>query len=254
MQLDRKIIKFLVTEDKVLNYNYQYALMQEMYKLMAMVDKTRAQRVHNIGFEVDNKKYKLFNFHVYFEGAKYARGGIEIKQGSIVKLTISGVNQVLNLLFKGILKAGELKVDNCKLTLKSVDDDKKFRFSKIMLYKVRNPIVETTFNPKTKKAEFLNPCDMRYYEALGKNLLRKYEAIYNKKYEGELFFEIEDFCKIKQKFIKDINKDGFVIGFTNFELYIQADADMQKVAYNCGLGQNNSIGMGNISYICGRNE
>lgn len=254
MQLDRKVINFIANEDSVISYNYQYQLMQDSYKLMTMIDADKTKIIHNEGFKIENKTYKLFNFHVYFEGANYTKEGIEIKKGSTVKFTISGANKVLNLLFKGILKAGVIQIDNCKLMLRFVDDDKKFRFNKIMLYKVRNPVVESIYNPEMKKAEFINPCDMRYYDALGKNLLRKYEAVHGKKYEGELFFEIEDFCKIKQKFIKDINKDGFVIGYTNFEIYIQADTDMQKIAYNCGLGQNNSLGMGHLSYICGRSE
>ena len=254
MQLDRKVIHFIASEESVINYNYQYKLMQDAYKLMTTIDAEKTKIIHNKGFKVEKKTYKLFNFHVYFEGANYTREGIEIKKGSAVKFTISGANKVLNLLFKGILKAGVIQIDNCNLTLKSVEDDKKFRFNKIMLYKVRNPVVESIYNPDMKKAEFLNPCDMRYYEALGRNLLRKYEAVYSEKYEGKLFFEIEDFCKIKQKFIKDIHKDGFVIGFSNFEIYIQADVDMQKIAYNCGLGQNNSLGMGHISYITGRSQ
>ena len=81
--------------------------------------------------------------------------------------------------------------------------------------------------------------------------MRKYKAIYNKDYSGELFFDIEDVLKVKKKYITDI-KDGFLIGYTDFEIFIEADIDMQKVAYYLGLGQNNSIGMGSLSYITGR--
>lgn len=252
MQLDKKVITLKSTEDKTISYNYHYSIMQNIYRSMNVIDKSKSMKIHNVGFEVENKTFKLFNYHVYFENANYIKEGIEVKKDGLVKLSISGATPVLNLIFKGILKNGYIEIDGLKFNMISAQDDKKFRFNKIMLYKVRSPIVESTFNPETKKAEFLNPYDNRYYEALGKNLLRKYEATYGCKYEGELFFEIEDFCKVKQKFIKDINKDGFVLGFTNFEIYIEADVDMQKIAYNLGLGQNNSIGMGNISYITGR--
>lgn len=254
MKLDKKIITLLVEEDLKINYNYNYSFMKELYKLMSSIDSKRTKDIHENGFKIDNKIYKLFNFQIYFEGANYNNENIEVKKNSLIKLNISGVTSVLNLIFKGILKNGGIEIDGHKFKINNVEDDKKIKFNKIMLYKVRSPIVESIYNSEMKKAEFLNPYDERYYNALGKNLLRKHKIIYGKEYTGDLFFEIEDFIKIKKKFIKDINKNGFVMGFTDFEIYIEADPEMQKIAYMIGLGQNNSIGMGNISYICGRRE
>ena len=121
-----------------------------------------------------------------------------------------------------------------------------------MLYKVRTPVVESIYNEEENKVIYLNVAQQEFYSALGQNLLRKYEIIYNKKYEGELYFDIENILNAKKKYITKIKENGYLIGYTNFEIFVQADVDMQKVAYYCGLGQNNSIGMGLVTFITGR--
>ena len=69
-----------------------------------------------------------------------------------------------------------------------------------------------------------------------------------KDYEGELYFDIEDVFDIKKKIINNV-KGGKLVGYSNFNIYIEADEDMQRVAYNCGLGERNTMGCGNLKFI-----
>ncbi|MFR5263709.1 CRISPR-associated endoribonuclease Cas6 [Clostridium sp.] len=248
-QVLSKRIVILKGEGKI-NYNYHYELMKELYEVMTLIDSGRSFSLHEEGFSVDNKKFKLFNFHLSFsKKVKYNKDGIEFNYTDSISLIISGKNDILNLILKGLIKKGFVNITGVKLEIKDFEEDNKIRFNKIMLYKVRTPIVESIYD--NGKTLYLSPYDDRFYKALGQNLIRKYKALYNKDYTGELFFDIEDILRIKKKYITGI-KNGFLIGYTDFEIFIEADIDMQNIAYYLGLGQNNSIGMGSLSYITGR--
>ena len=91
-----------------------------------------------------------------------------------------------------------------------------------------------------------------FYKALYNNLIKKYKLIYKKDYKGELYFDIENILSIKKKYITNIKTKGFVIGYSDFEIFVQADKEMQNVIYHCGLGEKNSIGMGLVTHIMSR--
>ncbi|VHR22069.1 CRISPR-associated protein cas6 [Clostridioides difficile] len=133
-----------------------------------------------------------------------------------------------------------------------MDEDSKIGFNSITLYKVRSPIVASLYDLKSKKQVYLNPMQEEFYKALHDNLMKKYKLIYNKEYTGEVYFDIEDVLSVKKKYVTNIKGKGFVIGYTDFEIFVEADKDMQKVIYYCGLGEKNSIGMGLLTYITSR--
>lgn len=247
-----KRILHLKTEGTI-DYNYHYELMKELYEAMTLVDKSKAYSLHEEGFNIDNKKFKLFNFHLSFsKNVNYEKSGIKCSLNDVIDLHISAKNDILNLILKGLIKKGGINIKNTKLEIIGLDEDNKVRFNKIMLYKVRTPVVESIYDAENKKIIYLSPFEPQFYKTLGQNLMRKYKALYNKEYTNELFFDIEDILQVKKKYITNIKNNGFVIGYTDFEIFIEADVDMQKVAYYLGLGQNTSIGMGSLSYIMGR--
>ena len=252
MELTRKILVMEATIDMLLDYNYYYELMKEMYKSLEISNPELAVKIHDEGFRIENKKkYKLFNHQLFIENAKYTTEGIEIKKGAICKLTVSGVKEIVKNIVFGFLEKGTLKLFNNTYKVLNIENDKNVKFNNITLYKVRNPIVATRQDSK-KNIVFTNPFEEDYYRILANNLKRKYKLIYNKDYEGELYFDIEDTLSIKKRFISNIKSKSILIGYTDFELYLVADKDMQRVAYYCGLGSNNSLGMGATTFITSR--
>ena len=248
--LVRKIL--VMTGEGKLDYNYNYELMQRLYEALTLIDDEKALYIHDKGISVDKKRFKLFNYTLYFDKeVEYLNDGISFNNDNSIRLILSGDTDILNPMIKGLIAKQTITLNGVELKIQNMEDDKKFNFKNIMLYKVRSPIVETIFNGE--QIEYLNPCQENWYSALANNLKRKYKAVYNEEYEGELFFDIEDILKVKKKMINKIKK-GFLIGYTDFEIFIQATPKMQKIAYNLGLGQNSSLGMGAISYIKGWND
>lgn len=253
MELTRKVLIMESMSNITLDYNYCYELMKEIYKSMELSNPEFAVKIHDEGFGVENKIYKLFNHQFFVENAKYTKEGIEIKKGAKCKLTISGVSEIIKNISFGFLEKGDLELFGNKFSVLNIENDRKVKFNNITLYKVRNPIVATR-QDEDRRIVFMNPFEEGYYEVLANNLKRKYKLIYNKDYDGELYFDIEDTLSVKKRFIPNIKLKSKLIGYTDFELYLVADKDMQRVAYYCGLGSNNSLGMGAVTFITARRD
>lgn len=252
MSLTRKHLILEVNEDSVLNYDYHYELMKRIYEAIELKDKSKALSLHNKGYEIDNKRFKLFNYNLFCQDAIYSNKGIEIKKDNPIKLIISGYSEVINLILKGFIIKQKFTLDNIEFKIINIEDDKKIKLNNISLYKVRTPVVASLYNKSYNKQIYLNPMQEEFYKALYNNLIKKYKLIYKKDYKGELYFDIENILSIKKKYITNIKTKGFVIGYSDFEIFVQADKEMQNVIYHCGLGEKNSIGMGLVTHIMSR--
>ncbi|PBF69145.1 CRISPR-associated endoribonuclease Cas6 [Clostridioides difficile] len=252
MHLVRRYLILTVDNEVVLDYNYQYELMKRIYEAIEISDRRKALSLHNEGYKIDKKVFKLFNYTMMFEDAKYSKEGIHLNSRTKIRLILSGYDDILNNIIKGFIKCKVFKLYNIEFKLSNMDEDSKIGFNSITLYKVRSPIVASLYDLKSKKQVYLNPMQEEFYKALHDNLMKKYKLIYNKEYTGEVYFDIEDVLSVKKKYITNIKGKGIVIGYTDFEIFIEADKDMQKVIYYCGLGEKNSIGMGLLTYITSR--
>ncbi|MGO0906943.1 CRISPR-associated endoribonuclease Cas6 [Clostridioides difficile] len=252
MHLVRRYLILTVDNEVVLDYNYQYELMKRIYEAIEINDRRKALSLHNEGYKIDKKVFKLFNYTMMFEDAKYSKEGIHLNSRTKIRLILSGYDDILNNIIKGFIKCKVFKLYNIEFKLSNMDEDSKIGFNSITLYKVRSPIVASLYDLKSKKQVYLNPMQEEFYKALHDNLMKKYKLIYNKEYTGEVYFDIEDVLSVKKKYITNIKGKGFVIGYTDFEIFVEADKDMQKVIYYCGLGEKNSIGMGLLTYITSR--
>jgi CRISPR-associated endoribonuclease Cas6 len=246
--LCRNQLIFQAQTDGIINFNWNYPQMKNNYEAFTLQDKEKSKWLHNEGFIVDDKKFKLINFSLLFNN-KITNKGFEIKKGDIIKMPLSGKKELVNDIIKGFIKQDSFNLYDCSFKMTNVEQDRSFNFKKQMLYKVVTPIVESIYDNGQK---YLSVYDNRYYNALAQNLKRKYQAVYGKKYEGELYFDIENILKAKEKVIHNIKDKGIIKGYGNFELWIEADIDMQKIAYYCGMGQNSSLGAGFLTYITGR--
>ncbi len=244
----RKQVVFKPKKEITLQYNYNYQVMKNIYYYLTVADSVLSRRIHNKGHRVDTGHiYKLFNFTLLFGNARFKQNGILCNENTTIKLIISGKKEIVEKVTKGLLHVKKMKLDNEELILKDIQNDKKVFWKDIMLYSSLSPLVESTKNDDGK-IEYLSPYQSDYYKNLAENAKRKYELIYGKKYEGQIFFDIDNAINIKEKYIKI--KNGGVKGY-EYDIWVEADKSMQKVMYYLGLGQNSSTGMGCLNFVTG---
>ncbi|MCC0650768.1 CRISPR-associated endoribonuclease Cas6, partial [Clostridioides sp. ZZV15-6598] len=179
MHLVRRHLILTVDNKVVLDYNYQYELMKRIYEAIEVNDKRKALSLHNEGYKVDKKVFKLFNYTIMFENAKYSKEGIHLNSQTKIKLILSGYDDILNNIIKGFIKCKVFKLYNIEFKVSDIEEDSKKNFNNITLYKVRSPIVASLYDLKSRKQVYLNPMQEEFYKALHDNLRNKYKLIYN---------------------------------------------------------------------------
>lgn len=248
--LCRKQLVLEAMNDSILTYNYQYQLMKFIYVSVTKMDNLLGELLHESGFIAENKKFKLFNFALLFSNAEFSKEGIGLCNGLTLKLVVSGKDEIVNVILKSLQSMSIINLYDTRLKITGTFDDKSVNFKRQMLYKVYSPIIESIFNGE--KIQMLSPFEDDFYRTLAQNLKRKYKLIYNKDYSGEIFFHIENLLNVKEKYLHGIKGSYSAKGFGKYNLWIEADIDMQRVAYFCGLGQRNAMGAGFLGYITGR--
>lgn len=89
----------------------------------------------------------------------------------------------------------------------------------------------------------LGPGDERFYESVQKNLINKYVSFYGD-YNGDKWVRLKPDIKTAKRRRIEIKGD-FHRGYM-MEFGIEADPDLIEFAYDCGLGEKNSMGFGMI--------
>lgn len=248
-KLVRKEVKLQALNDSVLPYNYNYKLMQVLFKSLEMVNPEKTRLLHDEGFKIGTARFKLFNFYLYIENSTkktFLKDGIKIEKGSYIKIILSGAEYVVKDMLKGIVFMDQIQLFSSKFQINSFKELKKVRFNKTMLYKAVGPVVESTYRGKL---EYLTPMDNLYYINLAKNLIKKYELVYDQKYDDEINFDIANGL-FKKKVIRGIHDkpENIKRGYS-FDIWMIATPKMQGIAYYLGLGQANSLGAGFLKYI-----
>lgn len=248
--LTRKVVLFKPTEDIELDYNYNYQVTRNIYHYLWVADRVKSRFIHDVGYEVvTGHKFKLFNFTILFKDAIFNEDHILCTEDTIIKLIISGKESIVQSILKGILQVRKIKLYDYEIPLLKFEDDIGLvRFEDVMLYKALSPIVETTKNEQGN-VETLTPYHGEYYRNLAINAKRKYKLIHSRDYEGNIFFDIDNALNIKDKYISF--KGGVIRGFL-FNIWVEAEMDMQQILYYLGLGQNSSTGFGCLSTISRR--
>jgi len=247
----RKQIIFTSPIETVIPYDNNYEVMKNCYYYLSISDQILEKMLHNQGYRVESGHiYKLFNFTLLFENAHFTKQGIKINKYTILKLIISGKEDIIKKIIKGILHAKKIKLQDNEFILKDIKVDKSVLFNNIMLYKALSPVIETSKDDNCKPYT-LTVYESLYYKNLIENAKRKYKLIYQEDFKGEIFFDIDDIDEIKSKSfkVKEIYNNGYI-----YNVWVQTSPKMQKIIYYLGLGQNSSSGAGCLSYITSRKE
>lgn len=241
MSLVRRRVVFNPNKKVELPYNYNYDVMKAIYYYISIADEQQEKFLHEEGYRVEEgHKFKLFNFALRFSGANFKKDFIEVDENSNVILILSGVDDVINSILRGLLHIKQIRIDESDIFLVDIKKDGYKLFNNIMLYETLSPVVTTT---KADNGYILSlkPYTDKYYVNLAENLIKKHRLIYNEDFKGPLYFDINDVLNMKEKShrIKGIYKIGYL-----YDMWVETTPKMQRIIYYLGLGENNSTGAG----------
>lgn len=245
----RITIEFSSDREIRLPIHYNHILQGFLYKNLS--DKDYRNFLHQQGYWVDNKQFKLFTYSRLLGKFKMYPKENEIGFVPPFKLVVSSaVEQFITDLAETLIKSEFNTMGKQRAEVSSISVHKSPAFSDKVQVKMLSPMVaySTVMEEGKKRTEYYSPWQTRFSEIAKENLLRKYEILYGNRPENQEF-KITPNGNREQKFKVVINYKGtYIIGYSGI-YWLHGNPEMLKVAYDTGLGSKNSQGFGCMEVV-----
>jgi CRISPR-associated endoribonuclease Cas6 len=236
--------------------NYQYEQSAVIYRILASADKNYSTWLHNNGFQLDNgKRFKLFCYSRFiFEKYRVMpKAHCMNIIGNKVEWYLSFLPEKSTVEFvQGVFSFQHFIIGN---------KDYKVAFDVVNIETLpeENLIEEESFRANSpicikekvgNNVKYLDPHDEHYVDGVLKGLLSRYEAFYQKPFNGDLSsfeFKVLDetpkpvLVTIKANTVNQTHVKGYM-----FKFILRAPVELKKIAYESGIGEQCSQGFGYI--------
>lgn len=230
--------------------NYNYAVSALIYKTIAESSPEFANKLHEKGFVVGEKTFKLFTFSRIETKDAFVdfRSKRIFLNNPYIKLQVSSpIAEFLQNFVFGTFTQKKFRIDKAEFTLDSAETLDEPEITEEMNFRALSPITESIRNNKNETVYLLPKDD--WSEVISRNLQRKYEALYGKilpdaKVEwkwNEDYFADERKQKKAEKLIdiKGIKVRGWLAPFS-----VKGNRELIKLGVETGFGNKNSQGFG----------
>ena len=249
LQIDRKAF------GTVLPLNYQYELSAFIYRAIAQADREYSFRLHEDGFRLHGRPFKLFTFSNLLI-PKYT---IDKEQGRIriecdrIEWLVSFLPETstgkfaFGLFSEQIFQIGDTK-STVQFRIERVELLPPPVFESSMSFKTLSPVCIPLKETDRRYAIYLSPDAPEVPDIVLKNLLNKYHTFYGKPYENAFDFAFEVTSRPKSKLIAiktETPEASNIRGFM-FDFRMKAPVELMRVMYDAGLGEKNSMGFGMV--------
>lgn len=247
-------------QGNLITYNYHYHLSSALYKLLQFGSPEFSRFLHDKGYVLNGKNYKLFTFALRFEKYTNLEHAIKLDDPK-VNLFISSplVDEFIKNFVIGTFQSQVIDLTELNFPIKFniifVETIPLPKITEEISLKMLTPMVLSTYREHNGKVNkyFLRENDGdEINRVITQNMRNKYKAAFNKENEGELklTWNGEYLKKVKRITKKiTINQHGEypidLIGL-NAPFNLKGDADLIRLGYECGFGEKNSMGFGMV--------
>lgn len=250
--------KLTITVDRrafgnLLPLNYQYELSAFVYRTIERTNATYSKWLHENGFKLDAKQFRLFNFsHFQIPIYKIEGNRLRIDSDTITWFVSFLPEQSTEEFIKGIFAEQVFtigdKLSKVQLRVANIELVTEPDFSKKNQFNTLSPVCITRHIPEQNRIAYESPDSDYAREALLYNLKNKYKAFYGKEFTGDELFDFKLLYPPKSKLIvvkTNTPEQTQVKGFS-FRFTLRAHPDLLYILYHCGLGEKNSTGFGMV--------
>ena len=245
--------------------NYSYHLAAVIYNILSQSSYEFATVLHDRGYVQENKrqKFKYFTFsNLQIPVRTIERGKIVSRSREITLYLSSPKEDFLQHLIVGLFADGPLRIHNALFEKQSIEKLPEPEWSESMTFSMLSPLAVSAYrDPSTgmNTKEYLRYDDRRLPGILMHNLQAKYRGIYgNEPPESRIPFSItfesgylkrmQDKGRSVEKLItiKDVNGRETRVKAIECPFTVTGHPELIKVGYECGFGENNSMGFGMV--------
>jgi CRISPR-associated endoribonuclease Cas6 len=227
-----------------LHFDYQYGLASMLYSKLASSNIELAKEIHS------KKGFKFYTFsNLILEDKIPEKNGLNFRKAHF--FLSSPDPKFIRSFAEGLLLEPEFYLGNneniASFVIERIEVLPLIRFSDTSTFRTLSPIYLKTLRKQDDKlVEFdLYPKDSKFHENLHKNLVSRYEEFYGSKIDKD-FFEVIDIPSFKPKRVKIENNYRRC---SLMDLYLSANPELLRFAYDAGLGEKNAMGFGCIDVL-----
>jgi len=235
----------MAEKPQILPLNYPYHLASMIYRCIQRGDSTLSLYLHQ------PRKIKFFTFsRLMAEKRKIEEDKIKIEGTTFFKFS-SPRKEIAAALVNGLLEKPEVEIENAAFTISLIEVLKEKKIEGEETFVTLSPISVTTVKGSNgyRKIIDLYPDEPKFYENLGRNLIKKYKLLYGKEPENkEINIKV---IKAKPKRIKIKNTYHRC---TEMVFKARGSAELLSVGYQAGFGERNSMGFGMVKAANGRSR
>ncbi len=260
-------ISFRLTDNEecLLPINYQYPLSAWVYKTLEMVNAELSKELHDEGYVLGTKQFKLFTFsNLRFgrNGVKFVRPDRLLIRNGRCWLTVSlVVDDAVSSFIRGIFQEVKIRIGDkfsqvsmevyqiSSLKVPEWEDGQVYRFQTISPICVSDRVAENAY------AQYLSPMDANFERIFVQNLYHKYVVMEQNNLLGKMTvlqegwqervsFKLLSEPKSKLITIKDHTRDKTKIRAYLFDFELTAPKTLLGIGYEAGFGEKNSMGFG----------
>lgn len=247
---------------KSLTVNYNYPLASAIYNLLRLGSSEFSAFLHDIGFPLNGRKYKLFTFALRFEKISIeGKNIVLLSPDATLIISTPLIDDFIKNLVIGSFEQQFIKVNDVKFIIKFAEILPDRSFNECAKFQLLSPLVLSTRRIHNGKEHqyFIRPEEgNEINRILLLNLTNKYKLLYKKDItfpdkigtgkDCELKWD-EEYLRRKKRVTKKITIDengiypidiiGIQAPFT-----LKTHPDLIKIGYECGFGEKNSMGFG----------
>ena len=239
--------------------NYNHAVASLIYGILGSASEKFAAMLHDTGFEVAGRRFKLFTFSRLMPRASHVAGGNLVLDDPQVELLISSpLREFVETFVAGLFQSETFRIDREEFHLEAAQTLAAPEFSSPMTFRALSPITETVPEAGREHARFLsvNDSDELWSEIIGRNLSRKYVALHQTEpedtslrweWDREYIEQYESRGKRASVLLsigsgpEEIKVRGWLAPFT-----VSGSIELIRLGYEAGYGSRNSIGFGMV--------
>lgn len=252
-----KLILKLIGKDYTLPCNYMYELSSCLYKILNEGDPEFTSWLHDKGYCIERKSFKLFTFSNLYIPRFDIEGDRMCILTNTVRLVVSFYPiEAIDAFVMGLFRDRRMEIGDRKsrviFEVSAIERLPEPEFVPRMTFKTLSPMfIEEQF-PDTRYTDHLQPDDPKFAELLHLNLLGKYRAFYRQ--EPDASWPVTRLHLLSVPKAKGITLKAWKPQKTKmisylFRFELEGQPELLRLGYHAGFGRLNSQGFGCVEVI-----
>ncbi|MDE0085312.1 MAG: CRISPR-associated endoribonuclease Cas6 [Candidatus Poribacteria bacterium] len=231
--------------------NYNHLLVGAIYRFLAESNPEYADFLHDEGYQVAEKRFKLFTFSQLMAERRRITGEQIHFRSTLTWFVSSPIEQFLSHFADTLLTQGRLSIGQQQLKILDVNIPRTPGFQSDMRFRCLSPIVMSAVREHEgqRRTHYCLPDDPDLSELIRQNLIRKHEAIHGSIPQNDaLKFRFDDnyIHKKQGRVTRLVDFKGIKIRGILCPFRVSGSPTLIQTGYECGFGDKNSAGFGMV--------